>query len=345
MSRGLAVLLVVLVHSGSIYSEWGNLPLPRWIDALDLALAPYRIPFLIFLSGIFLGRSLAKGLARFVMGKVRNLLWPFVIWTGIIVAASAGPQGWLNWQVWITGGPTLWYLSFLLIFYAVGLLFARVPVLVIAVYALAISMIAPEETRYGQRLFVLMSYFFVGAFAGEQLERFHNIIKGRWTLVLLPIMIGLSVYFATQPAGFKYSPFVAPLIVACIICMSSLINALSGGAIASSLLFVGRNSLVYYVVHPSIYFLFYRFMFDRGIIDPYLCIGIALALALAIATFVAHARLRSRTVNYLFEGPDIRLSPPLARIAGVLEAVLVPRRLLTRKPLPGEGARQQTPAA
>lgn len=331
MSRGLAVLLVVLVHAGSIYNDIGGFAVPGWIAALDRAFAPYRIPFLVFLSGIFLHRSLAKGLEKFSVGKVRNLLWPFLLWTLIVVAAATGPQGWLDWRVWIVGGPTLWYLSFLLIFYVVGLVFARFPALVLCVYALALSMIAPDETRYGERLLVLMSYFFVGAYAGQNLARFHEIISDRRTLLLLPVMIGVSAYFTTQTTDFKYTPYVAPLVLACIVCMSSIMNAAVGSRFAPIFQFAGRNSLVYYVVHPPIYFALYSALFGRGITNPYVCISIALPLAIGTATLLAHARSHSRAVNYLFEGPDIRLGPSIAKLAGWLERLLIPRGLLHRK--------------
>ena len=324
VSRGLGVILIVIVHAGSIYSGMGVSELPAWIRVLDLALAPYRVPLLVFLSGILLARSLAKGLPRFVTGKVKNLVWPYLIWTALIIAATGDPAAWLNVKLWL-GGTVLWYVMFLFIFYAVGLLFARVPFLVIATYALAISMLAPEETKFGSRLFLLMSYFFVGAYAGQHIDRFTEIIRSRWTAALFPIVIGISVYFTQQPGGLKYSPYFAPLVIACIICMCSVLSMFASGRMISIFTFTGRNSLVYYVVHPPLYMLLYNLLFGMGILSPYLCIGLALALGLTVPTVLALCRPHSRAVNYLFEGPDIELPPLLARTAASLQKALMPQ--------------------
>lgn len=323
MSRGLGVLLIVIVHAGSIYSGIGGGDMPHWIAMLDLALAPYRIPLLIFLSGMFLNRSLDKGLTRYTAGKIRNLLWPYLVWTAILVAIVMGPQGWLNYQYWLTGGPTLWYLAFLMIYFAVGVLFARVPVLVVAVYALAIAMIAPQETRLS-RLFLLMSYFFVGAYAGQNMEKFGQIIRGKWGLMIFPIAAGMSLYFTSQISYFKYSPFIAPLVIASIVCACSVINAISTGRVAAAINFVGRNSIIYYVVHPGIYFPLYRAL-DGVDVSVYFKIGLALSLGIIVPTILAHLRERSLLVNRLFEGPEITFGPALTRLINRAEKIFLPQ--------------------
>jgi fucose 4-O-acetylase-like acetyltransferase len=139
--RGLSVVLIVIVHAGSTYSATGHEAVPGWIWMLDLAFAPYRVPLLMVLSGMLLSRSLAKGVSAYVKGKLRNLAWPFVIWTAIFVLAASGPQGWLAVKPWL-GNTPLWYLAYLCFYFAIGLVGARVPFVLIAVYALAIAMVA-----------------------------------------------------------------------------------------------------------------------------------------------------------------------------------------------------------
>jgi fucose 4-O-acetylase-like acetyltransferase len=322
ISRGLGVLLIVVVHAGSVYSAWTGGNVPGWIRSLDLALSPFRIPLLIFLSGMLLTRSVAKGSERFISGKLKNLAWPYIIWTAIILVASLGPAGLLNIKGWL-GGTVLWYLTFLFFYYAVGLLFARVPVLVIAAYALALSMVLPDESKYGSRLFLLMAYFFVGAFAGQHLDRFTGAIRSKWIVALLPLLVAVS-YYCTQHPGTNYSPFLAPLLIALIICMCGVFNLFVSGAVARAFQFAGRNSLVYYVVHVPIYVVLYSVLFGLDITSPYVCIGLALVLGIAVPTGLSVLRERSPAVQLLFESPDFHLPPILARLAGKLDRWLLP---------------------
>jgi fucose 4-O-acetylase-like acetyltransferase len=321
--RGLGVILIVIVHAGSIYSAIGHEAVPGWIRMLDLAFAPYRVPLLMVLSGMLLSRSLAKGVSTYVKGKLRNLAWPFVIWTAIYLLAVSGPQGWLAIKPWL-GNTPFWYLAYLGVFFSIGLVCARVPFGLIAVYALAIAMIAPSEPIYGRQLFVMMSYFFAGAHIGLYLERTPGIIRSRWMVALLPLAVGLSVHLMTSEAAAKYSPFIVPLVLSAILCLCSVFSTVARGPISTAFAFAGRNSLVFYVVHLPVYILVYEFLFLQGITSAYLCIGLALALGILAPTALALSKPRSTMVRRLFEAPDFRFSPALERVMARVEVMLMP---------------------
>lgn len=302
--RGLSVLLIVLVHAGSLFSDILGQDVPQSIRSLDLLFSPYRIPMLVFLSGIFLNQSLKKGTLIFTSGKLRNVLWPYLVWTAIISFTEGGLIAWLDWRTWAVGGTTLWFLWFLMVYYIVGFLTARVPFLLVAVYALALSFVVTAETRYGSRLFLLMAYFFVGAFVGLHMPRMLQVVKSRWSLLLLPLIVAISVYFVTDGADSKYNPYVAPVILACIIGVCSLINTFSG-PIVQALQFVGRNSVKYYVIHPAIYFIIYKWIIVDQPVSIYAAMPLAFVVAVLLATAVSHWSLRDRRVQLLFEGPSL----------------------------------------
>lgn len=325
ISRGLGVILIVIVHAGSIYVARGETALPGWIRTLDLALAPYRVPLLIFLSGMLLSRSLAKGSAEYVKGKLRNLAWPFFLWTAIFLLALSGPASWLAIKPWL-GNTPLWYLAFLGIYFAIALVLARVPFMVIAAYALMIGMIAPEGPIYGRQLCVMMTYFFVGAQAGRHPEHFASAIRSKWIMALVPLVVALSAYFTMSAADTKFSPFIVPLVIAAIICMCGVFNLAARGPVAAAFAFAGRNSLIYYVVHLPVQILIHGALFTYGITAPYPCIGLALAAGLVAATILALGKSRSRFVRLLFEGPDFRLGPSLSRLMQKVDDVFLPAR-------------------
>ena len=66
--RGLAVLLVVVLHAAS----HGGAEVEGW-TLVNRHLTPFRMPLLMFLSGMLLHRSLAKPLPVYLWGKVAAL--------------------------------------------------------------------------------------------------------------------------------------------------------------------------------------------------------------------------------------------------------------------------------
>ncbi|HSV40260.1 MAG TPA: acyltransferase family protein, partial [Nocardioidaceae bacterium] len=78
--RGLAIVLVVVFHAdlevaGATGSQLGVVH-----DVCEL-LGPVRMPLLMFLSGMLLTRSLAKGPRTYVVGKLEQIAWPYVVWS------------------------------------------------------------------------------------------------------------------------------------------------------------------------------------------------------------------------------------------------------------------------
>lgn len=87
--RGIAVLLVIAWHAFSIPTFFG-VAMPSAVQILNDALSTYRIPALLVLSGLLLGRSLAKPLPTYYLGKVRHIAWPFLVWSLIYLLANPG---------------------------------------------------------------------------------------------------------------------------------------------------------------------------------------------------------------------------------------------------------------
>ncbi len=295
---------------------------PEWIRTLDVALEPYRVPLLIFLSGILLTRSLKKGVAPYLIGKIKNLGWPYLIWTAIHILAGAGVMGLFSIKPWL-GGTTLWYMFFLGIYFFVALVLARLPLLLVAAIAFVLALVVPDG-KFSSRLFLLMSYFFVGGFCGQYLDQFTRLIRSRFLLALVPIPLALSFYATSASAGVKYDPMLAPLVLFSIVIVCAVLNRVASGRIADAFLFVGRNALVYYVVHAPLYIVLNKVLFANGIATPYLCIGLALVLGIATPTILAHLKRRSPPLNYLFEGPDVPVGPTIARLAGAIERITMP---------------------
>lgn len=84
--RGAALIYIVFDHTvgelaarfpsgGSLWADF-----LRAYDAFDYATAGTRIPVLFFLAGLFVERSAARGVVRFITGRMRTLVWPLALW-------------------------------------------------------------------------------------------------------------------------------------------------------------------------------------------------------------------------------------------------------------------------
>ena len=120
--RGGAVVLVVIFHVGNTSAA------PQPVQMFNDGLGSYRLAALFFASGLLLERSLAKGTARFLSGKLRHLVWPYLVWTALIMLPLIGLSRGLDaaWWVYPRGSHT-WFLIVLATVYVVGLLTRWVP--------------------------------------------------------------------------------------------------------------------------------------------------------------------------------------------------------------------------
>lgn len=66
------MLLVVLFHAGTGVAYLGDF-YPRGIDAFNQVVEPYRMPALMFLSGMLLRRSLSKSAVPSFGGVVHKI--------------------------------------------------------------------------------------------------------------------------------------------------------------------------------------------------------------------------------------------------------------------------------
>lgn len=83
------MLLVVLFHAGTGVAYFGDF-YPRGIDVFNQVVEPYRMPALMFLSGMLLHRSLSKSASLYFGGKARKIAWPYVLWSliGLMLAGD-----------------------------------------------------------------------------------------------------------------------------------------------------------------------------------------------------------------------------------------------------------------
>ena len=135
--RGIAILLVILHHSTQIVAyRIGDVP--EVFAFISAFFAPYRMPMLMFLSGLLVAGSLTRPTGEYIWGKVRRILWPIVVWTivyaGAEYLADPAQAKYMPWELgfWNT---YLWFMQFVFAYYLIALLIKRIPIWVLIVFS------------------------------------------------------------------------------------------------------------------------------------------------------------------------------------------------------------------
>ncbi|WP_165968676.1 acyltransferase family protein [Arthrobacter crusticola] len=244
--RGVAILLVVVLHAGEALRITVG-PMPG-VDQFNLFLEPFRMPVLMFLSGIMLPQSVAKTGRKYFVGKVSRVAWPYVLWSLIILAASGELSPAAVTQVFHNSPTYLWYLWFILVFYALAYPLRRVPPLLIAGTGAGVSFLLTDGSRPEAMAF-LSALFFLGAWCARYPREIAGITGKPWVLTAAgacAVTVG-----AMNVAGWEvlYQVEFAWGVAGALVIVYWFFPRLPAGPATTALEFVGRYSIVFYVAH------------------------------------------------------------------------------------------------
>ena len=149
--RGLAIVLVVHFHVvDSLFAEYPNLP--SFIEELTIRIAPLRMPILVFLSGLLVSNSLSKGYIRYFSGKIKNILYPYLLWTIILFImvivrdfnTEGEPSYSLIQSIITTPLYHLWFLYYLFFYYLITYFLSNRGIFITAIVVIMIYLINYE---------------------------------------------------------------------------------------------------------------------------------------------------------------------------------------------------------
>lgn len=308
--RGIAVLLVILFHTESQIR--GNVSgYPAVFAVINDAVAPFRMPTLMFLSGMLLPRSLKKRASIYLRGKLFAVGWPYLLWSSVLV-------GLLAMTVKLTGNGSslsdfgrifydppsyLWYLAYLLIFY-VGALgtSARVRQWTIPV-ALSGAAFVPDG-NWSQMLYLLAFFLFGDLVARNwrDLERF----------LALPSVVTISAILGATAAVasvlgvvVRYQVWWAPAVVAAIFAALPATAALARTRAGRHVANAGKQSIVFYATHYVFLIIAFNLLARVGLDNALILSVILPVLAVAFGMLLVLLR-RFRAVDALFVFPSGR---------------------------------------
>lgn len=294
--RGLAILLVILGHSVAVPIEHG-FSSPSALVAVNAFLAPFRIPTLLFLSGLLLDRSLAKPWMTYLIGKWQFIAWPYLIWVIIRYIPEYRNMSFVDPEVWFAAGY-LWFLFFLIGYYLVALATRKLPPSAILLVFFVIVLL-PQHSMTD---FAFFGLFF---FAGHVVSDWDPTLS--WTnrkKIIVPaaiwgIVTGLGHVAGLVPMGEVQS---LPGVFCGIIAATAAARKVGACRVLCPLQFAGRNSIVFYVAHFPIVSVAVAVMarfLPTAETWFWLCSGI---LAATICSFLAKFR-SVPPVAWLFKSP------------------------------------------
>jgi len=306
--RGFAAVLIILLHATLVMERVGGKPEPILV-ALGAAWAGFRMPLLMMLSGMLLPRALNKPAEAYLTGKISNILYPYLLWAAIF-GVTCVPEILLSPWLWI-GGDYLWFLLFLFSYYLIALPLRTVPTGALIVLAAALSFGSPDGGVHTAQYFFLMAMFFVGKLLAEKGNLFGWLSSRKAALFTTICAVVVPVVTISREA-VKYEVEYGLLIVGAVLFLMWVAKSVASKSFSRPLKFIGRNAVVYYVVHYPVIFLISLACLKLGVIESAVISSITLVAAFAISTALALLRVRNGWGEWLYVLPA-----PARRTLGV----------------------------
>ena len=326
--RGTAIVLVVVTHV--LAQGWRLFDIEETpLNVATWTVAPVRIPLLMLLSGMLLSRSIAKGPRPFVVGKLRGIAWPYVVWSLIYLGVwqlaptiDGGQHAKAGLGDIVTDPPSvLWYLHLLLGLYLLALVLLSIPRarpwhLVTLLGAGWIVASLGDDLKL-ERALCLATFFLAGDMLARRLDRglptsltrlWTSPVRRPATLVALLVLASPLVAWALVPMQARYAPYSAIPVLAMMVMLVLAAQKITGTVMERGLAWIGRQSLVFYVTHWLLIGALYAAL--ALVVDPashpYLAVAVVLAGTLACCAAVARLQQVWRPAGWLFAAPQRR---------------------------------------
>lgn len=306
--RGAAVVLVVFNHAVIFATD--TYPSPPdaavWLNGI---FAPIRMPLMVFLSGLMLSKSLAKPAGTYMVGKLKAILYPFVVWVAIILGYEivtdylrgrdfTVPSA---WSILVHSPGHTWFLLYLFVYYVVALVFSWVPAWTVATAALILAALPSEGDI--DRFLMLFVYFVLGYYMARNRELLSRMTRTTGIVVALGAATLALTTMSVTGVPIRHMYWTAPLVAGAIIFCVFLGRNLQDRPGTRILEFGGRRSLVFYLAHwfPTLF----------GVIaaaavlpeSPYAAVASGLAVGIAVPLALAWLYDRTPIVRAFFVWP------------------------------------------
>lgn len=310
--RGTAIILVVHFHVIGNIAKYPNAP-EMFINLTNF-IAPLRMPILVLLSGLLVSNSIAKGRKKYFSGKVKNIAYPFLIWTIIMYALSFAKEVYLGdpmestFLQSLTTEPLyhLWFLQFIFMYYIAMYYLKNINPLFVFLGSIALYVISYGHVE--DRFLSLFCFFTLGSYIGQNLSAISAKIRNASPILLLA-SLSLAVLFSVL--RFKHhfvihnlyyllsALFYIPVLI-------KLFMLIEGTKSSKCLEFFGVGSLVIYLVHVPVITVLYNIIKIAYNGSPLSVYFILMSLTILSCIAILYASRKITLVSLLFSPENFK---------------------------------------
>lgn len=311
--RGAAIILVIHLHVvNKVYQIVPDAN--KFLENFTAIVAPLRMPLLLFLSGLFVSYSISKGSVSFFKGKFNNILYPYLIWT-IITFSQIYFVNKLSGDIFekslleafISPIAHMWFLYNLLIYFIIIYFLNKISYILPLILSLGsyIILISNGITNFQLNKFISLFFFFsLGSYLGQDMNKLTKKISNINIMVL--IVLGMIGVLATLENLLLYNgdSYTLHYSISCLLLIPIVSRLFIFLGDIKPLNYVGRNSLVIYLVHLPIANIFLYF-FESGFTDNYMILYlIMMALTILISLCILKLSNNVKIFSAFFSLPS-----------------------------------------
>jgi uncharacterized membrane protein YcfT len=320
-AKGICIILVVMMHSTlGVGAELGREGFMHWVVAFA---KPFRMPDFFLVSGLFLGRVIARDWRSYADKRVVHFFYFYLLWLVIQSAAKYGqvsggsPLGFLQHLAHGLYEPysTLWFIYILAVFSVVTKLLRRVSAPLLLAGAAMLQILPIESGSFLLDEFCeRWVYFLAGYLLSARIFGFAAWVPANPR----PALLGLALWalvngvLALSPSPFGLAPTLAelPLVslglglagAVAIVAGASLLTAYARGAV-EPLRYCGQNSIAIYLAFFLPMAATRTILIKTGVIQDAGMVSLLVLIAAVLLPLILERAVRHTPLSLLFRRP------------------------------------------
>lgn len=313
-AKGISIILVVLHHAitrnpeGAFFNET--------LLYINDTLKFFRMPLFFFVSGLFLYKTLQRGLKDFLKTRILNLFYLFALWGLIrylmeiiipyfILANERTPEDFKLILYHFIDPYRNWFIYALLIFFLITRLTKRALIFTFAFSIIMLTVSVQNGNHHEPTFFDELSryypMFLLGYFTSDLIKRFANNVKWYHLLLTIPYLITSGYVLNSNLAG-------SPIVVFTLMYLGVMVGVIYSVNLSKINLFswvnyVGQYTLPIYLLH-GIPIIFFQKVFAK-FLPPSLTYLVVLSLLIigVIIPLIAYRIFNKVKMGWLFQFP------------------------------------------
>lgn len=265
--RGFAILLIILGHWTTQISYFQTSLFVDIIKSFSIFFSPIRLELLFFLSGMVVCLSYRKGIRKYFIGKLENIIWPYIVWSLIMFFLLSVADIFSDRSLYIErlldillGFMDLtWFLYFIFIYYVVIVFLKKINtyfvVLILTFLSFYLSnfnfFIDKPSLKISDLLYYLIFFVLGDFFSSRKISFNYDFIF----IYLFLFICGISfIWLGVFYFGFNKTSvfFIIPVLMILPFTFIKMndYNKSKRFVFSKKLInYVGKNSLFFYLVH------------------------------------------------------------------------------------------------